>query len=144
MTQRQHKIVNRRCHNKATVAINCQGWRVYKQDEVSHDRANHRPTADAVQTEIAGAAKTAEIEAALQGQDIVAQDFERSLQTALASTGGTLLFQMRIEKDKATSMSPRSASGMPRSASFSLWCCPPMAASSSSNPSKPATIRWPR
>ncbi|GLS30710.1 hypothetical protein SAMN04488498_13923 [Mesorhizobium albiziae] len=49
--------------------------------------------------ENAGAAKAAEIEAALQDQDIVGQDFERSLQTALATTGGTLLFQMRIDKD---------------------------------------------
>jgi hypothetical protein len=51
-------------------------------------------------TEKTGSADTAEIEAALQGQDIVAQDFERSLQTALSTTGGTLLFQMQIDKDE--------------------------------------------
>ena len=42
--------------------------------------------------------ETAEITAALQGQDIVAQDFEQSLQSALAATGGLLLFQMRIDQ----------------------------------------------
>jgi len=44
-----------------------------------------------------GDTKPAEIEAALKGKMIVAQDFERSLQTALAATGGILLFQMRID-----------------------------------------------
>lgn len=51
-------------------------------------------------TEKPSSSDTAEIEAALQDQDIVGQDFERSLQTALATTGGTLLFQMQIDKDE--------------------------------------------
>jgi hypothetical protein len=39
------------------------------------------------------------IEAALQAQDAVSQDFESSLRAALAATGGALLFQMHIDKE---------------------------------------------
>jgi hypothetical protein len=42
-----------------------------------------------------------EFEAALQSQEIVAQDFENSLQAALAATGGALLFQMHIDNENA-------------------------------------------
>jgi hypothetical protein len=51
--------------------------------------------------EVAGLSETTDIEAALQSQDIVAQDFEKSLQAALAATGGALLFQMHIDNEKA-------------------------------------------
>jgi hypothetical protein len=51
--------------------------------------------------ELSNSSETSDIEAALQNQDIVAQDFENSLQAALAATGGTLLFQMHIDNEKA-------------------------------------------
>jgi hypothetical protein len=52
---------------------------------------------DSVET--SRAADEAKIEAALQTQDTVSQDFESSLRAALAATGGALLFQMRIDKE---------------------------------------------
>lgn len=55
----------------------------------------------APKAEVAGSPETMDIEAALRNQDIVAQDFENSLQAALASTGGTLLFQMHIDNETA-------------------------------------------
>lgn len=53
----------------------------------------------APKAETAVASKTTDIETVLQGHDIIAQDFENSLQAALASTGGTLLFQMHIDNE---------------------------------------------
>ena len=55
----------------------------------------------APKAEVSGSSGTTDIEAALQSQDIVSQDFENSLQHALAATGGTLLFQMHFDNEKA-------------------------------------------
>jgi hypothetical protein len=46
-------------------------------------------------------ADKAKIEAALQNEDIVSQDFENSLRAALTATGGALLFQMHIDNETA-------------------------------------------
>jgi hypothetical protein len=82
------------------------------------------PLSDLPALEASTATDITALEAALQGQSFLDQDFEHSLRAALAAVGGALLFAMHIENEEEHEHIAAIALGAPGERKFFLVTVP--------------------